>query len=274
MSENKTSPQLWAVVTIAVAVIACLGTITSAIIAKVPISTLPAFTSTPILVVVTTTPVPTYTNFAPTESLVLPPTASSEIYLSPSPTKIPISDLNRLAILTWLGIPRQTRIDIDRLDVVYRQNRSSFLVTIPDYPLLPQYTMDDYGYLFEHGIPFNYPIGNNVGELLNIDSGTWKNYLGVFDFVIPVKTDLQSCGFFIRSSQGGVNWESSQRFIYSGDITSEIKIERASWVDIKDCYDYPFDGWAKRNAQNAAASSTTDSVYYWDKSSNTWVQLK
>jgi len=57
MSENKTSPQLWATVTIAVAIIACLGTVISAIIAKVPIPTLPAFTPTPNFVVVTETPV-------------------------------------------------------------------------------------------------------------------------------------------------------------------------------------------------------------------------
>lgn len=49
MAENKASPQLWATVTIAVAVIACLGTITSAIIAKIPVST-------PIILVVTETP--------------------------------------------------------------------------------------------------------------------------------------------------------------------------------------------------------------------------
>jgi len=54
MAENKASPQLWATVTIAVAVIACLGTITSAVIAKIPVS--PPSPSTPIILIVTETP--------------------------------------------------------------------------------------------------------------------------------------------------------------------------------------------------------------------------
>ena len=220
----------------------------------------------------TDTPVPAFTDPAaigvPAETPIIVPT------LIPTPAKISINSLNRLAILTLFQIPRKTLTNIDRLDVTYRQSRSSSLVTIPDYPLLPQYTLDDYGYLFDNGLPFDYPIGNNVGNLLNIDYERWQNYLGVFDFVIPVDKNLQFCGFFIRSSQYGLNWESTQRFIYSDDITSDFKIERASWVDIKDCYDTPSNNWAKRNAQNAASSATTDSVYYWDKSSNTWVQLK
>lgn len=227
-------------------------------------------TNTPF--VSTITPIVISTNFVPTalpsEIPTIPPT------VIPTPTKISIDSLNRLEILTWFQIPRKTLTNVDRLDVIYRQSRSSSLVTIPDYPLLPQYTLDDYGYLFDNGQSFDYPIGNNVGKLLNIDYERWQIYLGVFDFVIPADKNLQFCGFFIRSSQYGLNWDSAQRYIYSGDLTSEFKIERASWVDIKDCYDVPSNDWAKRNAQNAASSSTTDSVYYWDKSSNTWVQLK
>ena len=56
MSESKTSPQFWATVTIVVAIISCLGAVTSAIIAKIPVPTSPALTSTPILLIVTQTP--------------------------------------------------------------------------------------------------------------------------------------------------------------------------------------------------------------------------
>jgi hypothetical protein len=271
--EVKSDPKLWATVTILVAIIGCIGVIGAAIIAKIPAST-----PTPILIIVTETPIPAPINLVPTDvptdNPVLSPTVSPTSISIPTPTKIPINSLNRLAILTWFQIPRETLTSVDRLDVIYRQSRSSSLVTIPDYPLLPQYTLDDYGYLFDNGQSFDYPIGNNVGNLLNIDYERWQNYLGVFDFVIPADKNLQFCGFFIRSAQYGLNWDSTQRFIYSDDITSDFKIERASWLDIKDCYDVPSNNWAKRNAQNAASSSTTDSVYYWDKSSNTWVQLK
>ena len=56
MAENKASPQLWATVTIAVAIIACLGTITSAVIAKIPVSSPSSSTPIPVIVVVTEAP--------------------------------------------------------------------------------------------------------------------------------------------------------------------------------------------------------------------------
>ncbi len=54
MTESKASPQLWAIVMIAVAIIACLGTVISALINKMPVSTLSV--PTPIFVIVTETP--------------------------------------------------------------------------------------------------------------------------------------------------------------------------------------------------------------------------
>jgi hypothetical protein len=184
--------------------------------------------------------------------------------------------LDRLTVLTWFEIPRETkRFDIDRIDTIFRRNRSESLIFISHYPLLPQYSLDEYGYLFTNGEPFNLPLDSDIGlNLLNIDWGKWENYLGVFDFVVPTDKNLQFCGFYIRSEGGGLNWQDTQRFIYSADITSKFTVERASWVEIKECSDVPINNWAKRNAQNAASSSTTDSVYYWDKLSNNWIQLK
>ncbi|MGC1376684.1 MAG: hypothetical protein WA821_10685 [Anaerolineales bacterium] len=193
-----------------------------------------------------------------------------------TPTKISIDSLDRLTLLTWFEIPRKTkRLDVDRIDTILRRNRSESVVTIPNYPLSSKFSLDEYGYLFTNGKAYDLPIGNDVAQnLLNIDWGKWENYLGVFDFVIPTDKNLQFCGFYVRSESGGLNWQDTQRFIYSADITDKFVVERASWVEIKECYDVPSTNWAKRNAQNAAASSTTDSVYYWDKLSNAWVQLK
>jgi len=56
MAENKASPQLWATITIAVAIIACLGTIISALIAKIPVSTTSASTQIPVMVVTVVVP--------------------------------------------------------------------------------------------------------------------------------------------------------------------------------------------------------------------------
>lgn len=196
--------------------------------------------------------------------------------LAPTSTKVSIESLNRLALLTLFEIPRETnRPDVDRMDTIIRRNRSESVITIPNYPLSSQFSLDEYGYLYTDGKAFDLPIGNDVGKnLLNVDLGKWENYLGVFDFAIPTDKNLQFCGFYIRSEGGGLNWQDSQRFVYSADVTNGFVVERASWLEIKECYDVPSNNWAKRNAQNAAASSTTDSVYYWDKLSNVWVQLK
>lgn len=235
-------------------------------------------TNTPIVSVIT--PIATWTNSVttdiPTKIPAISPTLIPANTLIPTPAKISIDSLDRLTLLTWFEIPRKTnRPDIDRLDTIFRRNRSESIITIPNYPLQSQYNLDEYGYLFTNGNPFDFPIGSDMGHiLLNIDWNKWENYLGVFDFVIPTDKNLQYCGFFIRSEDGGLNWQDTQRLIYSADVVGKLKIERASWVEIKDCSNIPSDDWAKRNGQNAASSGTTESVYYWDKVSNNWVQLK
>lgn len=201
------------------------------------------------------------------------PTATPVPTQAPAPTKLSISGLNRLAILTLFEIPRKTKTDVDRLDTIFRPNRSSSLVVIPNYPLLSKYVLDEYGYISENRQAIDIPLGTDLGKYLDIDWGQWKKYLGVFDFVIPATKTVQFCGFYVRSESGGLNWESSQRFIYSADIgTNDFKIERASWVEIKDCSDSPTTDWSRKQAEGAWAP--TDSVYYWDKVSNKWVQLK
>uniref|UniRef100_A0A540V895 Uncharacterized protein n=2 Tax=Litorilinea aerophila TaxID=1204385 RepID=A0A540V895_9CHLR len=198
--------------------------------------------------------------------------ATSSTSLSPTATLVRISSLNRLAILTLFKIPRKTKTDVDRLDTIFRPNRSNSLVVIPNYPLLSKYELDEYGYILENGQPIDIPLGTDMGKYLDIDWGQWRKYLGVFDFIIPANT-IQFCGFYIRSEVGGGNWESSQRFIYSADIgADDFKIERASWVEIKDCSDSPITDWSQKQAENAWAP--TDLVYYWDKESNSWIRLK
>jgi hypothetical protein len=65
-SENKNNLKLEILFPIIVALITCFGAIISVIIAKIPVSTLPSFTATPIFIIVTETPVPVFTNLAPT----------------------------------------------------------------------------------------------------------------------------------------------------------------------------------------------------------------
>lgn len=227
---------------------------------------LPTSTSTP-----SAAPLPTN---IPTPSATPVPTNTNP---PPTPTKLPISSLNRLTILSLFKIPRETLTSVDRLDTIIRPSRSSSIVIIPNYPLLPQYTLDDYGYISENGQAINISPYGDIGKYLDIDYGTWRNYLGVFDFVIPADETIQFCGFYTRSEVGGLEWQDAQRFIYSADIgVNNFKIERVSWVEIKDCSNTPIVdwAWARKNAEGAAASTTTDSVYYWDKVSNSWVKLK
>lgn len=278
MSDKKQEPSILIIVAIIGASATCIAAIIGLlqpIVSRWADNNFP--TNTPIVpittIAVSTNSMPTN---APSEIPTLAQTSIPTNTIIPTPAKISIDSLNRLTLLTWFEIPRETkRVDIDRIDTIFRRNRSESLITIPNYPLQSQYHLDDYGYLSVNGEAFDLPIGNDVGQnLLNIDWGKWENYLGVFDFVIPTDKNLQFCGFYIRSEGGGLNWQDTQRFVYSADVTGKFIVERASWVEIKECYDMPSNNWAKRNAQNAAASSTTDSVYYWDKFSNTWVQLK
>lgn len=216
--------------------------------------------------------IPTSTQVPPTMTPTRP-TATPVPTKAPTPTKLSVSNLNRLAIITLFEIPRKTRTNVDRLDTIFRPNRSSSLVVIPNYPLLSKYVLDAYGYILENRQAIDIPFGTDMGKYLDIDWGKWEKYLGVFDFVIPADKTIQFCGFYIRSETGGLNWESSQRFIYSADIgANDFKIERASWVEIKDCSGTPIADWSRKQAESAYAP--TDSVYYWDKVSNKWVQLK
>ncbi len=215
----------------------------------------------------TETPVPAFTNS------VLISVATEIPTIIPTPTKISINTFNRFGILSLFEIPRNTnRSDVDRSDTVFRPSLPvDCLVIIPNYPLLPQYTLDDYGHLYENGQ--SSLLSPPLGEILNVDIGKWENYLGVFNFVIPTDKNLQFYGLYIRSEGGGLNWQDSQRFVYSADVLNGFEIERASYVEIQDCSDTPNNDWAKENARSAAASSTNDSVYYWDKLLNTWVQV-
>lgn len=275
MSEKKTnsSGQIIAAIigATAVCIAAMIGLLQPVVnhwVDNLPTNT-PSISGTAIL----ETPIPTFTSLASVDIVTEIPTSIPTIL--PAPTKIPINTLTRLEILSLFEIPRNTnRSDIDRLDTVFRPSLPVICRTIiiPNYPLLPKYTLDDYGNLYEYGQ--SSLLSPPLGEILNVDVGKWENYLGVFDFVVPADKNLQFYGLYIRSEGGGLNWQDSQRFIYSADVLSGFEIERASYVEIQDCSDSPNSDWAKENAQRASASSTTDSVYYWDKSSNAWVQLK
>jgi hypothetical protein len=146
-----------------------------------------------------------------------------------------------------------------------------FIVSLTVF--LSKYVLDANGYILQNGQPIDILPGADMGQYLDIDWGKWEKYLGVFDFVIPGDKNIQFCGFYVRSETEGLNWESSQRFIYSADIDANgFKIERASWVEIKDCSDNPIMDWSRTQA--TAAYAPTDSVYYWNRASNKWVQLK
>ncbi len=269
-------------VMIAVAIIGVIGTIiatTIGVIGNYNIEKLRQDTELTRIASMSTTAQVEITQVSLTSTISSP--TDTQVTILPSTTSLPtiitIDNLNRLEILTWLKVPRGTLSTVDRLDVIYRQSRSSSIITIRNYSLLPQYTLDDYGYLLINGQSFNYPIDKDINNLFDKRFGELSR-LENFDFVIPAYRNYPFCGFFIQSNIGdGIlndDWEHTQRFIYSGDITSEIKIDNASWVDIKDCGNILIDDWAKSNAQNSAASATTDSVYYWDGLSNSWVQLK
>jgi hypothetical protein len=88
-------------------------------------------TLTPTRIFPTESPVPQQT---PTFRLAQP--TATILARTPTPVKLSISSLNRLALLTLFQIPRKTRITVDRLDAIFRPNRASSLVIIPNYPLL------------------------------------------------------------------------------------------------------------------------------------------
>lgn len=95
-SESKSNSKTGYLVAIVVALIACFGGVLSAIIAKIPVPALSAYTATPIVIIVTETPnlisnstptetsVPTFTNSFSTD---IPPETSL-----PSATNTPYTD--------------------------------------------------------------------------------------------------------------------------------------------------------------------------------------
>jgi hypothetical protein len=96
--ENKNGTKIaLIVVPIVVALIGCLGVIASSIIAKIPVSTLPAFTSTPIFIIVTETPNIIFPTLALTDTpMVLPTIQVQPTIIEATPTPAPLTCKNAL----------------------------------------------------------------------------------------------------------------------------------------------------------------------------------
>jgi formylglycine-generating enzyme required for sulfatase activity len=91
MSESKTSPQLWAIITVAVAIIACLGTIVAAIIDKIPVPIPQVSTPVPVFEFPTEMQISTATEIlVPTETLTSTPvpTLGADMYSVSIPSAI------------------------------------------------------------------------------------------------------------------------------------------------------------------------------------------
>ena len=140
-------------------------------------------------------------------------------------------------------------------------------VEILDFPLKPEYQIDEYGYIVsQDGERANAPLD----DLMDIDKDVWQKFLGPVSWTLPTSSETGYCTVGIWAGGGNGEWSGTLRFAQSGALPIKMEAAPRAWIT---CSPTPVENWACIEAQMHVAEPDVPR-YCWDESQSNWLRIR